>query len=233
MKKSAKLIFKVLSGLGIIMLLIAGYLYFKKIEFKKNALITSGQVVELVEQQSSKNKKIRYVPKVSYFISGKKYFYLSTFSSSNKIYQVGEKVIVYYDPKNINNVTLDEKSSYTGILLLAGLGFVYTSLGLMPLYFEKRKKEKNEWLKQNGRKIQARFDGVILKNIYQVKRDRPYIIKAQFLNTANNEVYFFDSDDIWFDPTPFLQNKETIDVFIDSNNYKKYYLDTSFLPKET
>ncbi len=232
MTKTATLIFKTLSNLGIIMLLIAGYLYFKSVEFKKNAFKTTGLIVELVNHKSSTNKKRLFAPKVCYYIASKQYFYLSKTSTSNPLYKVGKKIIVYYDPKNIRNVELEGLSSYSGILFTGGLGLLYILFGIIPLYLQKRKQEKNVWLRQNGRKIQAHFEGVILKKVYQVNRKSPYIITAQFLDILNNKVYNFKSEDIWYDPKSYIQNNKTINVFVDANNYKKYYVDISFLPKE-
>ncbi len=37
------------------------------------------------------------------------------------------------------------------------------------------------------------------------------------------------SEDIWFDPVEFIKSK-TIDVYVDPVNFKKYYMDISFLP---
>ena len=43
---------------------------------------------------------------------------------------------------------------------------------------------------------------------------------------------FFQSENIWFDPTEFIKNKEGFDIIVDPNNYKKYNFEVSFLPKE-
>ena len=232
MKKNVVVIFKLFSSLGIILLLIAGYLYYKSFEFKKTALKTTGKVVELVTHHSSSSSTKMYAPKVNYFISGKKYFYVSNTSTSSPLYQVGKKVIVFYDPKNISNIEIEGLTSYAGILFLSGMGLMYLLIGIIPLYLNKRKKEKNEWLKQHGRKIKAQCKGVAIKNVYQVNRTSAYAINAQFLDVSTNKLHNFQSDDIGFDPTPFVQTKETIDVMIANNNFKKYWVDISFLPQE-
>ncbi|MNC77488.1 hypothetical protein D3C75_1294550 [compost metagenome] len=56
------------------------------------------------------------------------------------------------------------------------------------------------------------------------------MIRSQWLNPRTSEVHLFESDNIWFDPSDYLKD-ESISVFIDKKNPKKYHVDISFLPK--
>ncbi|MNH47046.1 hypothetical protein D3C79_1101060 [compost metagenome] len=58
----------------------------------------------------------------------------------------------------------------------------------------------------------------------------PYVIRSQWLNPRTSEVHLFESDNIWFDPSDYLKD-ESISVFIDKKNPKKYHVDITFLPK--
>ena len=233
MKKKINLTYKIFFSTGIIMFLIAGYLYYKSVKFRKSAYKTNGEVIELVSHQDSDNRTTMYAPKVSYFVDGIEHFYTSNSSSSNPSLNEGDKIIVYYDPKNANNVELQGIEFYLGILILGGIGLVFALIGIIPLYLRKRRNEKNEWLKINGQKIKAHFEGISLNNSYQVNGRSPYNVNAQFLDIKNNKVYTFKSENIWFDPTPFIQNIDTVNVIIASNNdFKKYFMDISFLPQE-
>ena len=230
MKKTVNITFKIFFSIGVLMLLIAGYLYYKSIEFKKNSLKTTAEVIELVSHQSN-NNSIMYSPKLSYVVNGEKYFYTSNTSSSPSSYDIGEKVTVFYDPKNPNEIELDGLYSYFGTLALTGMGLLFSIIGIIPMYLSKRKNKKEEWLKLNGKKIQAKLVGVTQNNFYQVNGRSPYVINAQFFDDPSNKIHNFKSEDIWFDPTQFIQNKETVDVIIERGNFEKYFVDVSFLPQ--
>ena len=58
----------------------------------------------------------------------------------------------------------------------------------------------------------------------------PYLIYVQWKKPMTSKLHVFKSENIWFDPTDHI-NTDEITVLIESNNPKKYYVDTSFLPK--
>jgi len=58
----------------------------------------------------------------------------------------------------------------------------------------------------------------------------PWILTAQWQNTADKALYTFKSDSIWFDPTEFVKG-ETLEVLINANKPSMYHVDLGFLPK--
>jgi hypothetical protein len=55
-------------------------------------------------------------------------------------------------------------------------------------------------------------------------------IVAQWLDPDRHEVQVFTSDDIPYDPTPYLTGT-TIDVYIAPDDPAHHYVDVSFLPR--
>ena len=82
----------------------------------------------------------------------------------------------------------------------------------------------------NGRHVQANFERVELNTSLRVNGACPYRIVCQWLNPATNQVHVFKSHNLWFDPTDYISGK-TLEVIIDPNSYKRYVVETSFLPK--
>jgi hypothetical protein len=87
--------------------------------------------------------------------------------------------------------------------------------------------------KNNELELTDENTGVHVK--VQIKRDiyssvdlNPFIITCNYIDENNNS-HTFKSDYIWFDPTPFMQQK--IKVWVHPKNNKYYKIDTSFLPK--
>ena len=63
------------------------------------------------------------------------------------------------------------------------------------------------------------------------RRMQPYAIFAQWYDPATNNIHVFKSQSIWFDPTDHAEIGDGIEVLIDANNPKRYYVDVSFLPE--
>ncbi len=58
----------------------------------------------------------------------------------------------------------------------------------------------------------------------------PWRIVTQWQNPSSGEVQLFESDDIWYNPTPFIAVAQ-ITVYAHPDDLKRYHMDTSFLPK--
>lgn len=87
-----------------------------------------------------------------------------------------------------------------------------------------------------GIKVQAKFlraerysPSFSLSSGYGQKNSKAYRLVVQFID--NNRDYIFFSDPIPYDPSKIIKS-ELIDVYVDSSNYKKYYVDLSILPEK-
>jgi len=83
----------------------------------------------------------------------------------------------------------------------------------------------------NGQQVEAKITSIELNTGIVIQGRSPYVIHSQWQDKLTpDHIYIFKSENIWFDPTPFI-NRETITVYIDVANAKRYYVDISFLPK--
>jgi hypothetical protein len=82
-----------------------------------------------------------------------------------------------------------------------------------------------------GRKVSMPIGEVTQNFSLKVNGRSPYLIIGQWLDKTTNTVYQFKSESIWYNPTPYLEGKKEVDVYIDPNDLKRYYVDISFLPK--
>ena len=92
------------------------------------------------------------------------------------------------------------------------------------------KNRKEAFLKLHGIPIQTKFQSVELNTALSVNGRHPFRVLGQWQNPATSEVHIFHSNNLWFDPSEYLEGKN-ITVFIEKNNPKKFYVDLSFLPK--
>lgn len=223
-----------LLGLG---LLTGGYFTWKSTNsFLATAVKTEGKVIDL-ERESSKDSKgntsYTYYPQISFTTANNEDITFRGSSGSNPpSYSRGDIVEVLYDPKNPPNASINSFFSlWLGPIILGVLGGIITLVGFGIFKTSSKRAKDLAWLKRSGSRVQAKVNGVELNTSYKVNGRSPYMITSQWLNPSNNQMHTFQSDNIWFDPTQYV-NRETIEVLIDPSNPSRYLVDTSFLPKK-
>ncbi|WP_206733612.1 DUF3592 domain-containing protein [Flavobacterium sp. YO12] len=195
----------------------------------KKAETVQGTVVELISKRS--DNSTTYAPVVSFTTkAGNKIEFTSSVSSNPPSYSEGESVEVLYDPAEPKDASINGFASlWIGPLIFGILGTVFFLIGFGIILFGILKQRKTQYLRDNGKRIETKFVQVHLNYGMAVNGRNPFQISSQWLNPQTNEMYVFESDNIWFDPTEFIKS-DIIKVMIDPSNPKKYYMDISFLP---
>lgn len=75
-----------------------------------------------------------------------------------------------------------------------------------------------------GRSVDFSQNNVIPREEYR------YALIAEWKDTPNDTVFYFKSSEFTYNPTLFLENKDSLDVYLDSENNRRYYVNDSFLP---
>lgn len=117
--------------------------------------------------------------------------------------------------------------------LVAVPGIIFFVLGLAFLAAVSRRRRDRAWLAENGRTIQADIVGVQYDTRVRVNGRCPLVVQCQAVNPADGKVYVFESDSLWFDPTPFLDGQTTMPVLVDPDDYHRYQMLTEgILPEK-
>ena len=217
-----------LIGLG--MLIGAFFLFSNTQSFLKTALITEGTVIDL--QPSRSSDSVTYAPVVEFqTFDGSIIEFTSSTSSNPPSYSRGETVDVLYQGSFPERAKINGFFSLWGAALIVGfLGLVFFLIGFSIIVVGILKNKNIKYLKENGTRISAEFQRVKQNRAIQVNDQYPYQILAQWQNPTTTQIHIFTSENIWFDPTDYIKTDE-INVLIDLQNPKKYYVDTSFLPE--
>jgi hypothetical protein len=230
--KALSIIKYIFAFIGIAMLVGAFLVYQNTNKFIASALKAEGQVIDFEANRSS-DSSTTYAPVIKFVASDdKEYQFVSSVSSNPPSYDVGEVVEILYQESDPNDAQVNGFFSlHLGELILGILGSVFLSIGGGILLYGFLGNKKREYLIANGVSINAKFQDVTLNKSITVNGRHPFVIICQWLNPATNELHEFESDNIWFDPTDFIK-ADTINVLIEQNNPKKYWMDTRFLPKK-
>lgn len=118
-------------------------------------------------------------------------------------------------------------------LVFPVLGLVFLGLGIGLLVRRARLRRLHADLLQNGQCIWADIIAVEYNWQYEVNGRHPLVVRCQAVNPADGKVYVFTSEGIWFDPTPWLENRRQVPVYVDPDDYWQYVVDLDgILPEQ-
>jgi Protein of unknown function (DUF3592) len=202
--------------------------------FVARAETAAGQVINLEYRHSTSSSSSRgtYYPVVKFkTATGEERTLHSNTGSSPPSYAVGEAVTVLYDPGNPFDARIKGFFSLWLLAIIFGaLGSVFSLIGLGGLFLPRYRARQAQELKLHGTPIETEFQNVELNGNIKMNGRSPWRIVSRWLDPARNELHLFHSENLWFDPTPFIKSQR-LTVFVDPNNFNRYAMDVSFLPK--
>lgn len=231
--KTVKILFTLV---GILLLTGAFFSFNSTRSFLSEATLTQGSITELRAKKSRDSDdgstSITYTPVVKFTTAdGEKIMYVSSTSSNPPSYYPGDAVDIYYLPSQPQKAKIDGfMGLWFGTTLLTGLGVVFFFVGFLSVLFTKMKERKEVSLMKSGTPLETTYQGVEHNTGLKINGRSPYRIITHWLNPETSELHIFKSKNIWFDPSRYINN-ETITVFLEDENLKKYHVDVSFLPE--
>ncbi|WPN51990.1 DUF3592 domain-containing protein [Pseudomonas sp. P9_2] len=218
------------SIVGVVLLVGAIFAYKSSSEFLTVAVPAQGTIIDLIKNTSGDS--VSYHPVVRFITNdGQTVEFKSSTGGHASSYPVGETIEVLYTPHNPEDATIKSFFAVWGAVLVTtvlGAGFVFIGVILFLVGFLKNRKK--DYLQKNGIAVEARIQSVEVNYSLTMNQENPFVIICQWLNPETSELHMFQSENIWFDPLPYME-REVIKVLIEKNNPKKYYVDISFLPK--
>ena len=198
--------------------------------FLSTAIATDGVVVELVRSRSSDSTIYR--PVVEFQTpNGELVEFTSSSGSNPPSYSQGEAVKVLYQEGSPEQAKINGFFDLWGVpIIIGGIGSVFFLVGSSFFAVSALRTRKINRLKTYGSPVFAKFQSVKINRSFKVNGRNPYQILAHWQNPATSELHVFVSDNIWFDPTDYIDQDDIV-VLIDKDNPSSYYVDTSFLPK--
>ncbi|MDR3386501.1 MAG: DUF3592 domain-containing protein [Rudaea sp.] len=199
-------------------------------DFMAHALSAEGVVTDQAYRRSTKGGGT-YSPVVEFNTPDGKIVHMTgATGSGTPSYVRGERVRVLYDGANPEHAQIDSfMESWFGILILGGMGLVFALVGGGILRSQVRQRKVRGWLAQNGMRVQANFEGVVVDTSLSVNGRNPWRLTCQWQHPLTKKVYLFRSDPVWFDPGQFVERQQ-LDVVVNMDDPRQYQVDSSFLP---
>lgn len=137
--------------------------------------------------------------------------------------RVGDPITVYYQADDPGQIRTKSSELLTVIFGIVGIVMLVTGMVLMVFSF--RKKARGQTLRETGMRLDGEIVGVAVNTRISSNYQHPYVLQCQ-CRMPSGELRMFQSDSIWYDPTNVLTSRY-VSVYVDRNDYRKYYVDLS------
>lgn len=218
------------SLIGAAVLVGAFFSYQNTATFLDEAVEARGTVTDLVYSRSSDSSS--YYPVVKFQAGNGQLVEFQSSSGSNPAsYDVGESVSVFYRVGEPQSARINGFFSLWGLsLILAILGGAFFLVGTLMILVPAIRQGRGAKLRETGQLVVAQVQGVEQNTGLVMNGQSPFRIITQWQDPATASVHVFRSDNLWFDPTDHIPGN-AINVYIRPDNPKRYWVDTSFLPR--
>jgi hypothetical protein len=219
-------------AIGVVTLIVGAVMFVRTVQFVADAKRATGTVVDLSRERDSEGD-VSFYPVVRFTAgTGETIVFVSSSGSSPASETPGDRVEVLYDPDDPYDAKL---SGFLHLWLPAaifpGVGAVFIAAAW---YLRRRLRVMSvadaEWLRAHGRHLNGESPRVVTDSL-KVQGHSPFRLEVNVHDATRNEVRVLTSDPIWFDPTPHIAGRKTLDVYIDPMRPERYLVDISFLPR--
>lgn len=161
---------------------------------------------------------------VSYSYKGQQYETgLGEYSSSM---WVGKDIDLYVDKDDPGKVRTGELL-FLPTLILAIIAVPFLVIGGIFLMIAIKQRKKKEYLMQHGKRVMAEVTGGSRNLNYTVNGRHPWKLECRYEDIFSDEIYLFSSGNVWMDPELYIGQQ--VSVYVEGENYKKYYVDVDGL----
>ena len=219
-------------AIGVVVLIVGAVMFVLTVRFVAEAEHATGTVVDLSRRSNSEGTVLFY-PVVRFVTAnGETIEFVSSSGSAPALESPGDRVEVLYDPDDPSHAKLSGLFHlWFGPAILSVLSACFITVA----WFLRRHTRvpsvaDAEWLRSHGRHVNGESPRVITDSL-EVQGRSPFRLEIDVHDAGRDEVRVLASERIWFDPTPHLENRKTLDVYIDPVRPERYLVDISFLPR--
>lgn len=216
----------ILMGLLFTIIWIKGYI------FTLNHIYNSELVYWKVVDLKYSNGWINATPIIEYS------YWWKIYQNSWNIYgnphpYIWDNIEVYCFKTNPEKIIINsffEKYLFSTIFLI--VWFLFLLFWLNVIYIYRKDKKFINYIKSNWKIINTFVINILFDYKIKLNWKHPCVIETQYIDDLDKSVYNFKSYNIFIDSPSLINIWDEIKVFVDPNDYRKYYVDLSFLSQK-
>ena len=194
-------------------------------EFIKNSKTAQATITDINTRitGSGNDRRTEHDVFVSFYVDGKKYE-----SQINSYYagmHVGNRIKVYYNPKDPDDFISGSDVNGNAIPIIVGI--IFALVGIIAIVTMIKNFFTKNVMLHDGECIQAQIDAVQMNTSIRFNGRCPWNIYCSYFDTMTGEKHLFKSKNFYGEFTGAFEQAgiTTVNVYIKLGNYKKYYVD--------
>lgn len=208
-----------LVGIG---LLIGSTLYAKSFySFKDKAVEITGKVARIEEYYDS-DHDLNHRVYVSYQYDDVDYENVPINFYSSSMYE-GKEITLYCDPEHPYNIKCESSGIFVIVSLIV-MGLIAMVIGVFPLVVVGRKVLQKRKCLKKGKMLRGVVDSIEYNTSVASNGVHPFVIFCSYRDEYKDITYRFKSENIWTDPSLVFQPGSSIEIYVEENDYSKYYV---------
>ncbi len=210
----------IFSVIGVVALIATIILLTNTIKFSSNADEVTATITSI--EYGRVHGRLQRDVYVSYTYEGAQYddVYLNYYSYNMR---EGGEIKILVDREYPTYIA--SKFSMIIFVLPAILALVFGGIGFTFLFASRSNNKKKEYLMENGRVLHGVVELIDFNWNLTVNGIHPYLVYCQYNDMGTGTVYKFKSENLYFDPNQYYNIGDSIDIYVDPNNYRKYFVD--------
>ncbi|HIW53417.1 MAG TPA: hypothetical protein H9883_00455 [Candidatus Ruthenibacterium merdigallinarum] len=110
-------------------------------------------------------------------------------------------------------------------LAFAPIGFAFFVFGVTFLACAGMRRRRLRRLREAGERVDAQLVEVGRSWSMSVNGLYPWVVRCQAEDPLTGRVYLFQSDAVWYDPSPYLAGLVSLPVYVQPGNWRRYAVD--------
>lgn len=183
--------------------------------------------ISTISQQKNSEGELSYFVLVDYKFDGVEYKDVSLGVYTASMHE-GKQIDILVNPKEPTDIKIVAQDTIDGVGGIF-MGVIFALVGIVPLIFMYKGKQRIKNLIETGYYIYAVVDRLEKNYGYSRNRQHPYMAYCTHENEETGKKYKFQSPPMWKNPDPVIQVGTRLKVYVERNNYANYYVDVDSL----
>lgn len=221
-EKAEKVIFAVFAIVGAVMI-VASIIFGIKGFREKNSSVEIEAVIDRIDVWYDSDGDERHDVYVSYDYNGHHYSGVES-NYYNSGMREGKVTKIHIDPDRPYEVSYSSGLIVAMIALLF-MGLVFFLVGAIPTAIRIKKEKNHKRLLTDGRRIIAKIEDMYLDHTLTVNGYNPFVILCKYTDDFTGVEQTYKSHHIWDGAVGVLEPGMEIQVYVDRDDPKKYFVD--------
>ncbi|MDD6571931.1 MAG: DUF3592 domain-containing protein [Thermoflexaceae bacterium] len=222
-KFTEKIIFGIFFVVGLFLICIGIGMLANSIKISEKAVTTTA-TISRIESYKDSDDEIQHRVYLCYQVDGENYADVPFGEYSSNMYE-GKTIKIQYVPEKPGK-PYGSGGLWIAPVVLLLMGLIFGAVGGTGFAVPIIKSRKQKQLLCNGKCLHATVERITLNTSYSVNGRHPYIVFCTYHDEYEDVVYRFKSGNIWNDPEITTPVGSVIDVYVNPQDYGKYYVDT-------